>query len=267
MPDSAHEPCVVDSSCWHGIADDVAEHEANSGAHPGVPIGADLGELEPRQRRRSHRGPACKLVDQHDLAVVPQQVGGFHVAVRDAFAVQGGEQRAQGLGIARAGLQPAQTQLVRQLRQRCARPRIQPFIQALAHLARRLAGEGDGKDLAGLRAREQRPHDARDQHPGLARAGAGLHGHAAPRVAGHGVERLARDGAAVVLVGSRAAHWTALRPADCGIRLGAALRLMACGGRSRQGPCGRRRARPVVSAWWRPGGRFPRAPRGWPGAG
>jgi hypothetical protein len=37
--------------------------------------------------------------------------------------------------------------------------------------------------------------DARDQHPGLARAGAGLHRHVAARVAGDGVEALRVQGA------------------------------------------------------------------------
>jgi hypothetical protein len=79
-----------------------------------------------------------------------------------------------------------------QLLRRGLRKLLQPLLQALAHLARRLLGEGDGQDLMRLRAGQQRAQHARDQHPGLARAGAGLHRHAAPRVAGHGVERDAR---------------------------------------------------------------------------
>jgi len=92
---------------------------------------------------------------------------------------------------------------------------LQPLDQALAHLARRLLGEGDGQNFvrahrlarAGLRlllragAVEQRAHDARDQHPGLAGAGAGLHGHAAARIAGDGVKGLGGNGLAVAGVG------------------------------------------------------------------
>ena len=48
---------------------------------------------------------------------------------------------------------------------------------------------------------QQRTQHARNQHPGLARTGAGLHRHAAGGVAGDCVKSLARDGAAVVFVG------------------------------------------------------------------
>ena len=84
----------------------------------------------------------------------------------------------------------------------------QPFLQPLAHLARRLLGEGDGQDLGRLGAVQQRAQDARHQHPGLARACARLHRHVAARVAGDGVEGVARAGGAVVFVGG-GAHWTA----------------------------------------------------------
>jgi len=79
---------------------------------------------------------------------------------------------------------------------------LQPLLQALAHFARGLFGEGDGEDFMRCTAVEQCAQHARDQHPGLARARAGLHRHAAGGVAGNGVEGLARDGAAVVFVGS-----------------------------------------------------------------
>ncbi len=82
-----------------------------------------------------------------------------------------------------------------------AAPLGQPFLQPLPHLAGRLAGEGDGEDLLWLGTVEQRAQDARDQHPGLACTGAGLHRDVAPRVAGDGIELLALDRAAVVLVG------------------------------------------------------------------
>ena len=48
--------------------------------------------------------------------------------------------------------------------------------QALAHLARGLVGEGDGEDLAGPGAAQgEDMGEARDEHPGLARAGAREH--------------------------------------------------------------------------------------------
>jgi hypothetical protein len=54
------------------------------------------------------------------------------------------------------------------------RPFGEPAGEAVAHLAGRGAGEGDGEDVVRLDAGEQQPDDARHQHPGLARAGAGL---------------------------------------------------------------------------------------------
>jgi len=69
--------------------------------------------------------------------------------------------------------------------------RLQPFLQALAHFARGLLGEGDGQNLVRRGAIEQRAQHARDQHPGLARTRAGLDRHAARRVAGNGIEGLA----------------------------------------------------------------------------
>jgi hypothetical protein len=73
---------------------------------------------------------------------------------------------------------------------------LEPLVETLAHLAGRLLGESDRQDLVrlagGLALFEQRAHDARHQHPGLARAGAGFDGDRAPRIAGDGVEGLAR---------------------------------------------------------------------------
>ena len=89
---------------------------------------------------------------------------------------------------------------------RRAAPLRQPLLQALPHLAGRLAGEGDRQDLVRLRAGQQRAHDARHQHPGLAGAGTGLDGDVPARVAGNGVELLARDRAAVVFVGRLHRH-------------------------------------------------------------
>ena len=53
----------------------------------------------------------------------------------------------------------------------------------------------------GARAVEQRAQDARDQHPGLAGAGAGFHRHMAPRIAGDLVEVFAADRESVAFVG------------------------------------------------------------------
>ncbi len=53
-------------------------------------------------------------------------------------------------------------------------PRADQLLDALAHLAGRLVGEGDRQDLAGLHlAGAQQVGDPVGQHPGLARTGAG----------------------------------------------------------------------------------------------
>src|SRR5574343_351036 len=74
--------------------------------------------------------------------------------------------------------------------------------------ARGLAGEGDRQHLLRLSALEQGAQDARNQHPGLAGAGAGLDDDAAGGVAGDGVEAGAVDRLAVGTVGGgvRRAH-------------------------------------------------------------
>ncbi len=65
-------------------------------------------------------------------------------------------------------------------------------LEALLHLARRLVGEGDGQDFAGIGApARQDMRQPRRQYPRLAGAGAGQHQHGA-------VDRL--DGAALRLV-------------------------------------------------------------------
>src|ERR1700712_2971677 len=46
-------------------------------------------------------------------------------------------------------------------------------LGALAHFLRRLVGEGDGRDLAGLISGLQQPGDLVRDHPRLARTGAG----------------------------------------------------------------------------------------------
>ena len=59
-------------------------------------------------------------------------------------------------------------------RERCA-----AFAQPRAHLAGRPIGERDRDDAAGFGAREQQPHNARDQQPRLAGAGRREHARAA----------------------------------------------------------------------------------------
>ena len=104
----------------------------------------------------------------------------------------------------------AQHQLDRERLGRLAGELREPLVEPRAHLAGGLAGEGDGQDLVrfagALALLQQRADDARDQHPGLAGAGAGLHRHIAARVAGDAVEGLARHRSAVVLVGRRGRH-------------------------------------------------------------
>ena len=86
---------------------------------------------------------------------------------------------------------------------------VQPLVQPLAHLAGRAFGKGNRENLVRrhtqvailrVHAVQQGPHDTRHQHPGLARAGAGLDGHAAARIAGDCVKAVGRDGLAVVFV-------------------------------------------------------------------
>ena len=77
----------------------------------------------------------------------------------------------------------------------------QPLVQALAHFTGRAAGEGDGQNFLRRHTFEQRAHDARDQHPGLASTGAGFHRHTALRVAGDGVKGFGADVLAVAFVG------------------------------------------------------------------
>ena len=79
----------------------------------------------------------------------------------------------------------------------------QPVVQPLAHLAGRLARERDREDLVRLRTVEQRAQDARNEHPGLAGAGAGFDDDAAARVAGERVERVPCDRSVIGAVRGR----------------------------------------------------------------
>ena len=188
--------------------------------HSGLIVGAQPGVL---QHRREEGPPDLA----HGLGVVLQQ---FVVRGQAAFLQQGQRGRAQqrrepaveGADLHRpaAGEQglvqiserlaqlprglggnSACHQLLFELCGRGVGELLQPLLQALTHLARRLLGEGDGEDFMRRAALQQRAQHARHQHPGLARARAGLDGDAALRVAGNGVEGLARDGLAVVFVG------------------------------------------------------------------
>ena len=81
----------------------------------------------------------------------------------------------------------------------------QPLVQPLAHFTCGFFGEGDGEDF--LRTQlargrfEQRPHDARHQHPCFAGSSAGFNRHAAARVTGNRVEGFSGDRLAVALIG------------------------------------------------------------------
>ena len=65
---------------------------------------------------------------------------------------------------------------------------LDPCGQALAHLTSGFFGKSNGQQFMRLRTFEQCAQHARDQHPGLAGAGAGFNHHAAPRVAGYAVK-------------------------------------------------------------------------------
>jgi hypothetical protein len=70
------------------------------------------------------------------------------------------------------------------------RQQLQPLVQTVGHLLRRLAREGDRQQLRGFGPRQQQTQHARHQQPGLAAAGAGLDHHRAGRIErGRGVER------------------------------------------------------------------------------
>ena len=86
-----------------------------------------------------------------------------------------------------------------------SREALQPLGQARAHLAGGLARESDRQDVLRRSTVEQRTHDARHQHPGLAGTGTGFDDDGTARVAGGGVERLAADAAAIQAVG-RCSH-------------------------------------------------------------
>ena len=58
----------------------------------------------------------------------------------------------------------------------------------------------------GVHAVQQRPQNARDQHPGFSGTGAGFNRHAAPRIAGDFVEGFGADQVAVVFVGGLTVH-------------------------------------------------------------
>ena len=77
----------------------------------------------------------------------------------------------------------------------------QPFLQARTHLARRFFGKSYRQNFVRGTSVQQRPHHARNQHPGLARARTRLHRYAAARIASNGVEAAALDQLAVVLKG------------------------------------------------------------------
>ena len=82
----------------------------------------------------------------------------------------------------------------------------QPLVEALAHLAGRLAGEGDGQDLLRLRRRRAaRAGCARPASRSCRRRRRPRRRSCSARVAGDGVERLARDRPAVAAVGRRLA--------------------------------------------------------------
>ena len=133
-----------------------------------------------RQRRVAQQGgePAVEGADLHRPARCQQ-------ARVQAPAARAQLRASAGAAMPRAASACASTSA------RAVRKLVQPFVQALAHFAGGLLGEGDGQDLVRLGAGQQGAQDARDQHPGLAGAGAGLHRDAAARVAGDGVEALA----------------------------------------------------------------------------
>ncbi|MPM97817.1 hypothetical protein SDC9_144997 [bioreactor metagenome] len=143
-----------------------------------------------QRRRAQQRGePAVEGADLHRPAAVQR------------LAVKRGKRCC--LLLHPQGIDAARQQFLFQLVLGLACKIFQPFLQALAHFTSGLLGEGDGQNFMRLGAVEQGPQHARDQHPCLASARAGLHGHAALRVAGNRIERLTRHRLAVVLIGWR----------------------------------------------------------------
>ena len=173
--------------------------------HVGAMVGQVLDQL--------HIGLQSELAEQLQRRCA-QQLREPRVKRADLYrvpAAQDALMQARQLRRQRAGLGRRDAPLHQCLDARCiARARrgelAQPLGQACAHLACGLARERDREYFLRLGALEQRAQDARDQHPGLARAGAGLDDDAAPRVAGNRVEGRAIDRRAVRLVGRDPHH-------------------------------------------------------------
>jgi hypothetical protein len=105
-------------------------------------------------------------------------------AGREDAAVQGRERVGERLGTPRRdAAQDERRDALGMARARRGMLR-EPLVQPLPHLAGGGAREGDGEDLVRRDAFEQRAQHARDQHPGLARAGARLDHAAAGGIAG-----------------------------------------------------------------------------------
>ena len=163
--------------------------------------------LQHRHRRTAQQGgkPAMESADLHRTAAGQQA----HVQAPKL------RRQARDGGLVLQTLYAADLQLVQQPGAVGMGKLAQPFVQALAHLAGSAFGEGDRQNLMRLQRSvgtglfsvfEQGAQHARDQHPGLARTGAGLDGNAAARVTGDGVKSVRRDRCAVAFVSSLLSH-------------------------------------------------------------
>jgi hypothetical protein len=127
---------------------------------------------------------------------------------RPATFQQGVVQVAQGIQLLGCGL-PAKTPVVQFLTEfsiTLGGELQQPLVKTLAHLACGFLGKGNGQNLVRRAALQQGPHNARHQHPGLARTSASLNRHATPGVTGNGVETAALHRRTVVFKGSYFRH-------------------------------------------------------------
>ena len=132
--------------------------------------------LQNLQRRIAHQGrePAVKSANLHAAA-------GFQ---------HGAVQIAQLFNIFRRGfVRPAACQQFRaQLGIIGLGKFNEPFLQTLAHFSGGFFGERNRQNFVWLRSLQERPHNARHQHPRFSRPRAGFDGYAAVGVAGNGIK-------------------------------------------------------------------------------
>ena len=179
-----------------------ADHGAERAAERPVAIGGGRGEHAPA--RRFEKRIRIALVEhlevsghvglEGELVEEPLAEGVDGLDLQAARRFQGGREEPAGAGEL-AGIRAPALQLANLLGElRIVEPR--PFGErvedALRHLGRRGAGEGEAEDMAGIGAGKEQPHDAAREHEGLARAGIGRDPGRGARVRCRGLRELRR---------------------------------------------------------------------------